>query len=149
MSLPTNLSDSAQNAESEFKAAFLRLKKNDPTRVPKGTSVSQNNVAREAGRDPSALRKSRYPSLIREIQDFVSRGPLPQHPSPRQSALASRRRSKGLKKRVAEMKSDRDLALSQLTCANARILELENRLRVLENDSPQVVDLDEHRRGNL
>lgn len=149
MSLPTNFSDTPQNAESEFRAAFLRLTRNAPTRVPKGTPVSQNNVAREAGRDPSALRKSRYPSLIREIQEFVSRGPLPQQPFPRQSALASRRRSKALKQRVAQLKADRDLALSQLTSANARIVELENRLRVLENDNPQVVDLDEHRGGNF
>lgn len=148
MPLPTDSPSIEQNAEAEFRAAFRRLTKNTPTRVGKGTPVSQNNVAREAGRDPSALRKSRYPGLIREIQEFVSQGPLPRQPTPRESALASRRRSKELRQRNAQLKSDRDLALSQLSCANARIVELENRLRAFEDDHSSIVDINEHRRGS-
>ena len=42
-----------------------------PTTLPRNTPVTQNNVAKEAGRDPSALRKLRYPRLIREIQKWI------------------------------------------------------------------------------
>lgn len=44
-------------AETAFRAAFLRLKLGKPQVMPKGTPVTQNNVAREAGRDPSALKR--------------------------------------------------------------------------------------------
>lgn len=54
-----------------FTEAFERLKANKPIVLPIDTPVSQNNVAREAGRDPSALKKDRYPILIEEIQAFV------------------------------------------------------------------------------
>ena len=50
-------------AELDFSAAFERLKYGNTLILPPGSPVSQNNVAREAGRDPSALRKSRYPRL--------------------------------------------------------------------------------------
>lgn len=39
--------------------------------IPKGTPVTQNNVGKEAGSDPSALTKSRFPSLIAEIKTYV------------------------------------------------------------------------------
>jgi len=45
-----------------YRAAFERLKNNKPERLPKGTPVSQNNVAKEAGSDPSALKKRAFPS---------------------------------------------------------------------------------------
>lgn len=61
-----------KSAESDFRAAFERLKKNKPNVLPKNSLVTQNNVAREAGKDPSALRKTRYPLLILEIQSFIN-----------------------------------------------------------------------------
>lgn len=59
------------NAETGFRAAFERLKANKPERLPKNTQVTQNNVAREAGRDPSALKRDRYPLLIMEIRSYI------------------------------------------------------------------------------
>ena len=59
------------DAEKLFRDAFDRLKRDKPKVLPQGTSVTQNNVAREAGRDPSALRKDRYPRLIREVQKWI------------------------------------------------------------------------------
>ncbi len=59
-------------AEQRFRAAFYRLKKGETKLLPLGSPVTQNNVAREAGRDPSALKKSRYPLLILEIQAFIT-----------------------------------------------------------------------------
>jgi hypothetical protein len=61
----------AMNAEMRFRDAFRRLRNGEPKIMPHGTAVSQNNVAREAGCDPSALRKSRFPALVREIQAYV------------------------------------------------------------------------------
>ncbi len=58
-------------AESLFRAAYERLKANDPNNLPKGTPVTQNNVAKEAGKHPTGLKKDRYPALVREIQDYL------------------------------------------------------------------------------
>jgi hypothetical protein len=59
------------NAEERFRQAFERLKLNSPNVLAPGTAVSQNNVAREAGCDPSAMRKTRFPALIRDIKAYV------------------------------------------------------------------------------
>ena len=58
-------------AEQEFRDAFTRLKNDQPINMPKGTPVSQNNVSLEAGKVSSALRKKRYPELVREIQAYT------------------------------------------------------------------------------
>lgn len=63
-----------ETAEERFRAAFERLKENNPTELKRGTPVSQNNVAKEAGKDPSALRKNRHGKLIADIQAWVSAG---------------------------------------------------------------------------
>ena len=64
-------SSDSVSAEAKFRAAFERLKSSMPRVLDAGAAVSQNNVAKEAGVDPSALRKSRYPSLVSEIQAYV------------------------------------------------------------------------------
>ena len=58
-------------AEIRFLEAFERLKSNNPEILPKGTPVTQNNVAKEAGVNPSALRSSRYPELAQQIQNWI------------------------------------------------------------------------------
>ena len=63
------------NAEQLYRDAFLRLKQGKPLRLKKGAPVTQNNVAKEAGRDPSALKKSRFPELIREIKNAFAATP--------------------------------------------------------------------------
>ena len=60
-----------RSATDRYRDAFERLKLNRPHLLPKGTPVTQNNVAKEAGSDPSALKKSRFPSLIAEIKAYV------------------------------------------------------------------------------
>ena len=45
-----------RSAADQYRDAFERLKLNRPQLLPKGTPVTQNNVAKEAGSDPSALR---------------------------------------------------------------------------------------------
>lgn len=111
-------------AEVAFREAFERLKRNKAVRVPKGTRVSQNNVAKEAGVDPSALKKARFPGLIAEIQRWIDEhgGEAPK--SSRQSLLAQRNRARDLRQRITALELQRDTALGLLVEADARILEL-------------------------
>lgn len=116
-------SDSKPTAEQAFREAFERLKVNKPIRIPLNSPVSQNNVAREAAVDSSALRKSRYPRLILEIQAFVEIQ-AHQEPTPRQANLLARRQRADLKERLREVATQRDCAQSQLLSAHRAVLEL-------------------------
>ncbi|WP_411834610.1 hypothetical protein [Pseudoxanthomonas mexicana] len=113
-------------AEAAFRAAFLRLKLGKPETLPKGTPVTQNNVAREAGKDPSALKKERFPALVREIQGWIatSGAPLKSSRTPREELRAARRRNQSMRDRIEELKRDRDLAQSKLMSAERELLEL-------------------------
>ena len=64
-------SSKPKTAQANFREAFERLKASAPKILPPGTPVSQNNVAKEAGCDPTALKKQRYPDLVAEIQAYV------------------------------------------------------------------------------
>lgn len=112
-------------AELKFREAFERLKVGKPDILPKGTPLSQNNVAKEAGVDPSALRRARFPELVADIQAWVEshKGEAPQK-SPRQMMLAQRSRNRDLKEKVKALEEQRDKALGQLLDAQSRILEL-------------------------
>ena len=111
-------------AEAAFRSAFERLRTNKPNLMSKGTQVTQNNVAREAGLDPSALKKDRFPHLVAEIQAWVENSAKTTTRSPRQTVIAQRTRSRELRVRLDSMKSQRDHALALLVEADARILEL-------------------------
>lgn len=65
-------STTKNTAEKRFRDAFDRLKSSKTTSLPLGSPVTQNNVAREAGRDPSALKKDRYPFMVLEIQAYIT-----------------------------------------------------------------------------
>lgn len=119
MSSPSPDTPKNGRAEGAFAAAFERLKFNAPKLLPKGSPVTQNNVAREAGLDPSALKKSRFPSLIAQIQDWVK-----ESVRPAQAGQSQRSSSRGLRERFLAMKAQRDNALSLLASADALILEL-------------------------
>lgn len=119
------------SAEQRFRASFERLRAGRPERLPKGALVSQNNVAKEAGADPSALRKSRYPELIREIQAFVEIANQ-QETIDRRRREKRRRRSESLQEKVKVLRRQRDQAQSQLSSAHRQVLELLRENRVLE-----------------
>jgi hypothetical protein len=121
-------------AEVAFREAFDRLKKQKPQLLPKGTRVTQNNVAREAGVDPSALKKARFPSLIEEIQRWVDEHAEASSPSTNQQLLSQRNRNRGLREQLEAFKLQRDRALGLLADADAKIFELtieNSRLRAL------------------
>lgn len=112
-------------AELKFREAFERLKAGKPDILPKGTQLSQNNVAKEAGVDPSALRRARFPELVSDIQSWIDchKDEAPQKSS-RQMMLAQRSRNRDLMEKVKALEEQRDKALGQLLDAQSRILEL-------------------------
>ncbi|PNS09764.1 hypothetical protein [Solilutibacter silvestris] len=127
MSQPEYVGD----AEKLFQDAFERLKRDKPTQLPRGTPVSQNNVAKEAGRDPSALRKSRYPRLIRAIQKWIEdNGNAPRARASSASLIkGARDKNRQLKARLEELTKQRDKAMARLVIAEESILDLHRRLQ--------------------
>lgn len=117
-----------KNAEERFREAFVRLREGRPRTLSIGSLVSQNNVAKEADCDPSALRKSRYPELINEIQAYVEAHKDELQPSGRQEVLKNRRKNRSIREAKIDSDRQRDQLASQLLCANAQIVELSRKL---------------------
>lgn len=111
-------------AERAFREAFERLKQGKPDLLPRNAKPSQNNVAREAGLDPSALKKIRFPKLVEEIQLWIEQqgGAVP--PSARQKTLSQRAKARDLRTINGALKQQRDDALGLLVEAEQRIVEL-------------------------
>jgi hypothetical protein len=57
-------------AVDNYMSALERLKNNTPVVLPKGTRISKDTVALEAGRKRSSIKKSRpqFANLIEEIE---------------------------------------------------------------------------------
>lgn len=125
------------SAEDRFRQAFARLKAGDPKLLQLGTPVTQNNVAREAGCDPSALKKARFPALIREIQAYIEL-----HPNDDRSASQKTKRkqasNRSMKERLKDAIQQRDHAQSILASANMRILELSDEVQSLQRQLDEV-----------
>lgn len=119
----------AVSAEERFRQAFERLKAGDPKLLERGLPVTQNNVAREAGCDPTALKKSRYPVLIRQIQAYVE---LRQVDQPIGRRAAKQRAKRSSDERLKDMRQQRDQAQSILASANRRIIELTEAVQDLQ-----------------
>ena len=125
-------SNQMSKAELQFYEAFIRLKNNKPNILPKGTKVSQNNVAKEAGVDPSALRKSRYPNLISEIQEWMDQNPQNANVSKKKNEKSrSIDKISTLNNRIDVLTQERDDAVSKLLEAQLTIIELSQRLEKL------------------
>lgn len=121
-----------KSAETNFREAFERLKAGVPKVLPHGTSVSQNNVAKEAGCDPTALKKARFPALVKEIQDYLATHTQTRPPSERQRQLKARQISRSKSETIASLKAQRDDAVSRLVEADESISTLTRRVRDLE-----------------
>lgn len=137
-------------AELKFRDAFERLKQGKPDILPRGTPLSQNNVAKEAGVDPSALRRIRFPELVAEIQVWIEAHKDDKTiKSPRQMMLAQRSKNRDLKEKYKSLEEQRDKALSQLLDAQACILDLalENQRLHAQLPSSKVTHLSD--RSNL
>lgn len=121
-----------KTAEANFREAFERLKAGASQVLPAGSLVSQNNVAKEAGCDPSALRKGRFPGLVKEIQAYLAANRQERPISKRQQLLKARQASRSKTKTIADFKAQRDNAVSRLVEADVLIIALTSRVRDLE-----------------
>jgi hypothetical protein len=106
-------------AENLFRAAYERLKANEPINLPKGTPVTQNNVAKEAGNHPTALKKDRYPMLVREIQDHLKQQEIDGDIIQKKKKL---RKQRVLEERLADCQKQRSKLLS-ICEAQAQLIE--------------------------
>ena len=125
-----------ETAEDMYRAAFERLKTGQTNVVPRGTPLTQNNVAREAGREPDAFKKARYSALIREIQAHIQINA--QHKELTNKRRERRHQRQDLKEKSERFRMQRDEAQSKLVGAHRAILAL-----LLENKELQR-RLDEH-----
>lgn len=119
-----HMNESKKTAEDNFRAAFDRLKDGNPQILPKGSSVSQNNVAREAGCDPSALKKARHPDLINQIQEWLDTNSPKTPDSKNQITVKQRARNRSLREEIILLRAERDRALTLLVEADAKIFDL-------------------------
>ena len=133
--MPPRIEDNV-SAEQAFRNAFERLKCHKPQRLSTSEPVTQNNIAKEAGCDPSALKKSRYPSLIAEIQTWVAHHGPDKTPSRRQKMMAQRKKNKSLREQLNTIKAIRDMALSKLVDAEAQIVDLTMEVTRLHEQLP-------------
>ena len=117
------MSSETETAEKRFRQAFERLKTNEPSLLPRDTPVSQNNVAKEAGTDPTALRKARYPALIREIQAWVEINDREKE-AKRERQNRQKRAREDVTEKINHLKEQRDHAQAQLISAKRLALEL-------------------------
>jgi hypothetical protein len=139
MSSQTNKENGGSRAEEAFREAFKRLKENRPVRLVQGSRVSQNNVAKEAGCDPSALKKSRYPELVSDIKTWLLQNPVHRHLSTQQKVAFQQDTNRKLRKRIEEIAAQRDQLSSLLVQADSKILELSSRVAMLEAMLPENV----------
>lgn len=131
--MPTSEIDSVNSsAEQRFREAFERLKREKPTVLPRGSQVSQNNVAKEAGCTvPSALRKSRFPLLVMEIQEWVATHGLSGADSVRKKQESVRNKNRSYRETIADFKLQRDTTAGLLADANLQIVLLTEKNRSL------------------
>jgi hypothetical protein len=103
-------------------------------------------VAREAGRDPSAFKKKRYPELVREIQGFLA------SPKSASGHIANEacENKKSATSELARLRDERDLLLVQLLAAKQKIFEQWQLIQRFEvSESSNVTNLDERRKGRV
>lgn len=135
-------------AEERFRDAFRRLRNGCPRMLEQGSKVSQNNVAREAGCDPSALKKNRFPTLVAEIQAFALKHQDAKEPSdPRfQPNAQTCPRCASLKDQLRQVTLQRDAAMSALVLSDAHVLELAQRMLELEGAQARAAADEPHKR---
>ena len=132
----TNPSSKVSKSEAAFKAAFDRIRNGATKVLPEGAVLSQNNVAREAGLDPSALKKGRFPDLVKEIQEEVEKLTPKVGPIIQAKVKEKRRENRSLRDALRDARIQRDKLASLLLEANVKIQELAEEVRGLKNPTP-------------
>lgn len=115
-------------AEIAFRKAFERLKGGQPINMPKGTEVSQNNVAKEAGKHPTALKKDRFPILVLQIQEYIKQNEQDSELRDKKQKL---RKQRTIELRLQDCKKQRD-KLASICDAQAQLIsDLMDELEIL------------------
>lgn len=96
-----------KSVESEMRAAFERLKNDEPINLVRGAPVTLSNVAKEANMKPAGLRKDRYPILHREIEAYA------------EIVAASSNKKKNKKARESDSKR-----IKRLTIENEKLINI-------------------------
>lgn len=122
------MTEEYDSPEAKYRAAFERLKADKPKLLKKGTKLSQANVAKEAGDHPTALKKDRYPTLILEIQDEISRRKAKAGDDSREH----KQRRVSDRERLKDCKAQRDKMHSIIAAQETLIEELLDKIDKLE-----------------
>lgn len=129
--MPSQQPAEALSAEMRFRQAFERLKAGQPKVLPPNSPVTQNNVAREASCDPSALKKARFPALVREIQAYLELHKADDQAVERK-VIRQKAAKRSLEERLEDALRQRDQAQSIVASANLRIVELTDAVQSLQ-----------------
>lgn len=125
-------------AEALFREAFERLKVNKPINVKAGTKVSQNNVAKEAGKHPTALKKDRFPLLVLEIQDYLKQQELDSDVINKKKRL---RKKRNLEERLSDCIKERDKLAAICEAQNNVIEQLIAEISDLKNSITKPIQI--------
>ncbi|QXI32034.1 hypothetical protein [Pseudomonas promysalinigenes] len=126
------------SAEAEYRKAFRRIVEGKAVRVEKGSKPTLANIAREVGRDPSALKKSRYPTFVAEVEAYVeSCGSVlePRDRSLSTQLASARAENKALRQRCAILTDERDAAQSKVLNLQMSLVEKAHLLEGFEGPS--------------
>ncbi|MDD2037902.1 hypothetical protein NP572_15960 [Pseudomonas putida] len=61
------------SADDDYLAALDRLERDEPQILPKGTLISNDTTALEAGRKRGSIKRLRHPELCRKIDEAAER----------------------------------------------------------------------------
>lgn len=137
-----------ESAEAEYRQAFKRIVDGKTVRVDKMASPTLANIAREAGKDPSALKKSRYPSFIGEVELFNEMACSVRGGADRSLSAqlqAARQENKRLREDYELLSAERDQSHSRVLNLQQAIVELSSEVEGRSNISI----LDQHMRQKM
>ncbi|MBC3421864.1 MULTISPECIES: hypothetical protein [Pseudomonas] len=127
-----------ESAEDEYRKAFKRLVEGKALRIDKKSATTLANIAREAGRDPSALKRSRYPTFVSEVEFHNENvgSTLERRDRSLSAQLASARaENKSLRARCLGLSAERDAAQSKVLNLQQVLVEKSFQLEGLEGPS--------------
>ena len=110
---------------SDYVDALERLKEGKPVVVPKGTKITKDAVALEAGRGKGSIKKSRavFSDLIEAIDEAAKAQASPE--TARKDQLAR------VKSKAEQYRTELDAALGRELCLLREIFELKKELKRL------------------
>ncbi|MDE1543864.1 hypothetical protein PTW32_00395 [Dechloromonas agitata] len=110
---------------SDYVDALERLKEGKPVVVPKGTKITNDAVALEAGRGKGSIKKSRavFSDLIEAIDEAAKAQASPE--TARKDQLAR------VKSKAEQYRTELDAALGRELCLLREIFELKKELKRL------------------